>query len=122
MTIIGMAKTTLGAAASPSLGQIFKKSRKDNLKEATSEEEPYEEDLPWILRQLPFDFKPCKIDPNICLYCDTSLDVEEVKRTKIVDCPRAGKLFVWRDDPPEECPYCVEHVMQRVEAIEDSKH
>jgi predicted RNA-binding Zn-ribbon protein involved in translation (DUF1610 family) len=117
MTIIGMAKTTLGMPVSPSLGQIFKKSRQDNLKESNGEE-PYEEDLSWILRQLPFDFKPLKIDPNICLYCDASLDIEKVKRTKFVDCPRAGKLFVWRDEPPEECPYCVEHIMQRVEAIE----
>ena len=78
----------------------------------------------WLVAQFSYTKFPRKIKYPICVKCKEqdnganefphvpSLDMKELFKTKCLYCHKAVKnLFVWKDDPPDECPYILEHTV-----------
>jgi hypothetical protein len=93
-------------------------STSGNYSFAIPDYEIFFENFGWLVEQLSYTQFPRKINAKVCAVCKQStevhLDVQEVYKKKCIFCHKTCKiLFVWKDNPPESCPYELEHVLSK---------
>ena len=113
----------LGSTCIP-VGTVTTSTTSGNYSFTIPDYEIFFENFGWLVEQLPYTQFPRKINAKVCAVCKqattTPLEVQEVYKKKCIFCHKTCKiLFVWKDNPPENCPYELEHVLSKDEL--DSK-